>query len=149
MKLHDYESIKPWVSANRNWLIFVFAVAVLAFPSELFNFSLTIDEEIVAMGMDQRAWIGQGRWGQYLLSFLFSPNPVLPFTPVFLSLILSAIACTITIRIWSPQRSTVDYLIAPIFIACPTLYYVYQFNTLNYGIGFGGPFSNSCLPVRL
>lgn len=133
----DYDTISRWISDNQKWLIFVFAISLLAFPSELSTFNLTIDEEIAAVSHDQKGWITQGRWGQYLLSFIFTPNSIVPFVPIFLTLMLSAIACIITTRVWSQTPSKADFLIAPIFIACPTLYYVYQFNTLNYGIGFG------------
>jgi len=67
----------------------------------------------------------------------FPPNPIVPFTPLFLTLMSSALAFVFVANLLSSERTIRDYLSAPLFIACPTLYYIYNFNTINYGIGIG------------
>jgi hypothetical protein len=65
------------------------AVAVAAHGFELFNFNLTIDEEIHAFSSQAYTWIAQGRWGMFLLNALLIPHPIIPFVPLFVALVFT------------------------------------------------------------
>ena len=128
-----------WNRENKVWVCYLFVIILLSFTYELFNFTLSIDEENWALVTEagNSLWIAEGRWGMYFLSYLFPPNPIVPFTPLFICLIFSGISFTLVVRIFSEKRTVADFLAAPFFIACPTLYYIYQFNSLVHGIGIG------------
>lgn len=133
------EHWEEWFKSNRNWLGYLLVIALLAFPYELINFSFSVDEEyhsaIEVDGPDFIGWINQGRWGMHLVSYLFPPHPIVPFTPLLVALVFSALAFSVVTRTLSRTRTRGDYFSAPLFIACPTLYYIYHFNTISYGIG--------------
>lgn len=134
---HQYQ-VSCWLRKNKYWLAYLTIVAILFFSFPLFNFSLTIDEEVASLFTGPNiGWIEQGRWGMYLLSYLILPNSVMPFVPLFITVICSALSYAIITRILSFKRTFADYVAAPLFIACPTLFYLYCFNTINYGIGIG------------
>jgi len=137
---YSFERLINELKANRYWLCYLILIAVIGFAYELFNFSLTIDEELYA-GMKHASeavgWVQQGRWGMYLLSFLFPVNPIIPFVPMFLTLVFSALSFAIVVKIILPHVGLERYFAAPLFIVCPVLYYSYSFNTLNYGLGIG------------
>ncbi|MAX36743.1 MAG: hypothetical protein CME33_09285 [Gimesia sp.] len=129
-----------WVKKERYWLSYLFVLCFISFAYELFNFTLTIDEEFYAERSGSSAhhwWAKQGRWSMYLLSFLYPVNPIIPFAPLCLTLLCAALSFTLIVRVWSTERTVKDYIAAPLFMACPTLYYVYSFNSLNFGIGIG------------
>jgi len=68
--------VEIWLKNNRTWLGYLFVLSLLSFPYELFNFTLTIDEELHAgydLGGEEIQWVAQGRWSMYLLSYLFPP----------------------------------------------------------------------------
>lgn len=128
------------IKHNRYWLGYLGLISVIAFGYELFNFSLTIDEELYAVKTSTSQavdWVPEGRWSMYLLSFLFPVNSIIPFVPLLVTLYFSALSFAVVTRIFSAKRSLADYIAAPFFIACPVLYYSYSFNTLNYGLGIG------------
>ena len=131
------------IKGNRYLLSYLLIVAIIAFANELFNFSLTIDEELnTGISAENSAyrntiWVLQGRWGMYILTFLFPVNTTIPFAPLFITLIFSALSFAIVTKVFSVKRGGADFISAPLFLACPVLYYTYQFNTLNYGVGIG------------
>ena len=64
------------------------AVIFLSYGYEIFNFNLTIDEEIHAgHGGQWLTWIAQGRWGMGAINNLLVPNPVVPVTSLFVGLL--------------------------------------------------------------
>ncbi|QDU10963.1 glucosyltransferase domain-containing protein [Gimesia aquarii] len=129
-----------WIKKERYWLSYLLILCFTSFAYELFNFTLTVDEEFYAERSGpilNNEWVRQGRWSMYLLSYLYPINPIVPFAPLFFTLVCSALAFSIVVRLFSSNRTINDFWAAPLFIACPTLYYVYSFNTLNFGIGIG------------
>ncbi|WP_281760960.1 glucosyltransferase domain-containing protein [Pseudodesulfovibrio nedwellii] len=134
------DSSRQWFEANRSWFVYLLAVVLLSYTYELFNFTLTIDDEnwaSVRQAGSHKGWLQQARWGMHILSYMFNPNPVIPFSPLFLSLICMALSYTVVVRLLAVQRTNADYLCAPIFIACSTLYYSLSFSSLVHGIGIG------------
>lgn len=142
-------TLPAYLKEQRFLIGYLLLLAVLSFAYELFNFSLTLDEEVHAQYPSAfgRGWMGEGRWGMALLHFGLFHNPVFPFVPLFTGLVFSAAAYFVIIHLWSGQRTRADYFAAPFFISCPVLYYIYSFNTLSYGIGIG--FFSAALSVFL
>lgn len=144
------EKIKCDIKTNRYWLVYLVLISVIAFGYELFNFSLTIDEELYAVKTSTSqavGWVQEGRWSMYLLSYLFPVNSIIPFVPMLITLCFSALSFAIVTRVIGFKRGLNEYIAAPFFVACPVLYYSYSFNTLNYGIGIG--FFTGALSVLL
>lgn len=126
---------------NKFFLIYLISISVFSYGFELFNFVLSIDEEVYVYNSETNrwvanAWIGQSRWGMSLLSLLM-PDPIFPFTPFFLCLFSSALAFPLIVRIWSNDRCIAEYVAAPIALTFPSLYFLFSFNTLNFGVGIG------------
>ena len=73
---------------NVHVIYFLMFVTICAYGFELFNFNLTIDEEIHATRIAPAlAWITQGRWGTYVLNKFLLPYTVIPFVPLFTALL--------------------------------------------------------------
>ena len=137
---HMQIEIISWIKKERYWLSYLLILCLISFAYELFNFTLTVDEEFYAERSGSslhHGWVTQGRWSMYLLSYLYPINPIVPFAPLFFTLVCSALSFSIIVRLFSAERTIKDYVAAPFFIACPTLYYAYSFNSLNFGIGIG------------
>jgi len=73
----------------------------------------------------------------YILNSLLFPNPIIPFTPLFLTIIFSSLAYIVLINIYPVKNKLSAYIAAPLFIGHPVLYYSLHFSTLNYAIGIG------------
>jgi hypothetical protein len=112
-------------------------VAIAAYGFELFNFNLTIDEEIHAFSSQAHTWIGQGRWGMFLLNTLLIPYPIIPFVPLFVALVFHIAAVLILLRAWGVESKLQAAAVGCIAVSFPTMAYLYTFSTLNYGIGIG------------
>ena len=101
------ENAKKWIKDNRYWLGYLFVLSLLSFPYELFNFTLTIDEELHSMDRSvSMVWVTQQRWSMHILSYLFPPHAITPFTPLFLALMSSALAFVFVVNLFSSARST-------------------------------------------
>ena len=123
---------------NRNLFFYMLVIGCVLFSYELVNFSLTIDEELkIHQEIANQVWLKQGRWGMYLLSAMILPNPVIPTIPVLIAILFSALAYIVMMRVFQSQNTAAQYMAAPFFVGCPTLYYVYHFSTLSYGVGIG------------
>ncbi|QDT43048.1 hypothetical protein Pan241w_31450 [Gimesia alba] len=147
---HIQIEITTWIKKEHHWLSYLLVLCFASFAYELFNFTLSVDEEFYAERSSpllSDEWVRQGRWSMYLLSHLYPVNPIVPFAPLFFTLVCSALAFSLVVRLFSSNRTINDFWAAPLFIACPTLYYVYSFNTLNFGIGIG--FLASALAIYL
>jgi len=123
---------------NQNLFLYILVIGCVLFSYELVNFSLTIDEEIhIRLESAEVTWLKQGRWGMYLLSAMILPNPVIPTIPILIAILFSALAYIVIMRVFQSKNITAQYMAAPFFVGCPTLYYVYHFSTLSYGVGIG------------
>jgi hypothetical protein len=127
-----------YLEENKYVIIFISLAALCAYGFELFNFNLTIDEEVAAnLSGPNLAWISQGRWGMYLLNKFFLPFTVIPFVPLFLALIFHLGAILIILTGLEINGKFEKIIIGSIGIAYPGIAYAYTFSTLNYGIGIG------------
>jgi hypothetical protein len=73
------------LTSNKNLLIYLFTIGLLAYGADIFNFSLNIDSENHAYEFGAKGgWIAQGRWGMYFLSAVLLPDSVMPFMPILM-----------------------------------------------------------------
>lgn len=131
-----WTKIVSYAHANSTFLLFALGVILCSYSYELFNQTLSIDDEILIWSaVPSQAWIRQGRWGMYLISCIFI-NPCIPFATLFLTLLLNAIAFLIVFR-YFVKSNQCYYLLFPLFIAMPVSYFAYTFNSLLPGLGVG------------
>lgn len=112
------------------------AVVFLSYGYEIFNFNLTIDEEIHAINSGKwNEWITQGRWGMALLNYVLLPNPITPVVSMFLGVIGTVLGLMFFIKD-SFKISRQDVIgITALAITTPTLAFTFTFSTLAYGAG--------------
>jgi hypothetical protein len=128
----------------RNTLLAAVAVAVagvlLFHGYEIFNFTLSIDEEINLAGEDFFANIQQGRWGQALRILLLLPDTTAPIVSVGVGLALYGGAFVLLIR----QLGILNWgslaVAAPLFFGFPTLVQSIAFADLALALGIGALF---------
>ena len=130
------ERLHGFAVANKGLLIYLAAVAVVAFGYDLVTFSLRTDSELHALyAGPKRAWIGQGRWAMYYLNVALMPDAVMPFVPMLVGLLGLACGVLFFFLSLSQERTLSDYLAAPVVIGCPLLAFGFYFTTLSYGLG--------------
>jgi hypothetical protein len=114
------------------------AAAILLFHGyELFNFTLSIDEELNLAGEDIYVNIQQGRWGQALRILLLMPDTTAPIASIGTGFALYAgafvlLARHLNIRHWGSLA-----VAAPLFFGFPTLIQSIAFADLALGLGLG------------
>ena len=124
----------------RSDVIFYFVLAAVIFLSygyEIFNFNLTIDEEIHAGHSGKWSeWISQGRWGMALLNFFVVQNTVTPVVSIFLGLTGLVIGMVLLLKNTFEINQAGILSITALGITTPTLPFTLTFSTLAYGVGF-------------
>ena len=129
---------KNYVIENRYIIFFSFLIAILSFGYELFNFTLSIDEEIDSFrsAQDSYVYIFVGRWGLYFLNQLVAPHSTMPYFPTLIALFGITLSSVLFL---SSQKDnlTAKLVFAIIFISSPIHSYYLAFNTsgLYYSIG--------------
>ena len=84
--------ILSYLQKNLSVILLLVVIALAAYGFELFNFTLTIDEEYASLFTGLEDWkLSIGRWGNYLLGALI-PMAIIPFVPLSLALIFQIIA---------------------------------------------------------
>jgi hypothetical protein len=128
--------VQRFARANKGLIAYLVIVAVVAFGYDLAGFSLKTDAELHAVDPGAKlTWIQQGRWAMYLLNTSLLPDPVMPVVPVMVALLGLACGVLFFLLSLSEQRTSSDYLAAPLVLVCPLLAYSFYFTTLNYGLG--------------
>ncbi|MFA0056412.1 glucosyltransferase domain-containing protein [Vibrio echinoideorum] len=118
--------------------ILPFLLCLIYFGWEIFNFNLSIDEELHSFGMGGwQAWLKQGRWGMSLLVFLLPEHfSVVPFLPTFTFSLLTSVALIRLVNIL--KLSDVQKLLFIVsFLSTPIWAHIVQFGTLSWGVGIG------------
>lgn len=116
----------------------LFAATIAVYGFELFNFNLTIDEEIYAFYNGPAIeWIEQGRWGMYALNRFLLPYTVVPVVPLLLALIFHLLSILLMLDAWNVKSKFDRVVLGILGISFPTTAYAYTFSTINYGVGFG------------
>lgn len=135
-RITGFEQLVRVLNSNKNLLTYLLAIGVLAYASDIFNFSLNIDSENHAYDFGAKGgWAMQGRWGMYLLSLLLLPDAVMPVIPILIAVVGAVVGAIFLMHVLSPTRSVMDYVAAPFAIACPVIYFAFYFTTLGYGVG--------------
>jgi len=109
---------------------------------EMASFPFSIDEELAAVRTNAAIWVGQGRWGAYLIEAFVLPQPIIPFVPVAIfgaGGILAYILLLDAARADAGPLRPLDYLLFTLFIGYPTWYFIVEFysNLAAVGIGLG------------
>lgn len=113
-------------------------VVLMSYGYELFNFHLTIDEEMHGSQAGMwHAWIAQGRWGMALSNYILIPNPVVPVVSTFIGVLgLTLGVASILNSAFELDRVGLTAITA-IAVTIPTLAFSLTFSTIAYGIGVG------------
>jgi hypothetical protein len=115
----------------------VAGVLLLLYGYEIFNFSLSIDEELHATGMSTwLTWIEQGRW---TMGFLTYALPRIGSLPVISTVIFCAglgTSAVVLARMFF-IRETAQFMFAAFLVCSPIWAHVAEFNTLSWGVGVG------------
>jgi hypothetical protein len=128
--------VAQYMRDNAFLIIFASLVASAAFGYELFNFTLSIDEEIKSFDSGGLEWIRQGRWGTYLLLRLFMPESLIPFFPTLVSLFFLICGSFILFFIIDGDKiSKMIFLL--LFLTFPSTAFFLEFNTFNFAVSAG------------
>ena len=130
-------SLSEYLKENIFTIIVIAFVTLAAYGFEIFNFNITIDEEIQAFHFAPLEWLAQGRWGMYLLNKYLLPYTVIPFVSLFIGLLFHMVAILLLLKCWRVNSKIEQIVIGAICITFPTLAYDYTFSTFAYGIGIG------------
>jgi hypothetical protein len=131
-KIHNY------LIRNRTIIIYSFLFAVIAYGYELFNFSLSIDEEgyLFKNATEEMHWIRLGRWGTYLINIALFPHSLLPFLPTLISICCIAFASVLFVNSEEGDLQS-KIIFSLIFISYPLHSYYIAFSTLSASLGIG------------
>lgn len=124
------EEILSFLQKNKFIIIFSFLVAFFTYGYELFNFSLSIDEEIDSFrkASDANAYIFVGRWGLYFLNLFFQPTSVLPYFPTIIALVCLSLSSVIFVT-QTPGKLSSKLVFSILYISNPIHSYYLAFNT--------------------
>ncbi len=132
------EKIHAYFHGNRHVFIWTFMLAVIAYGYELFNFSLSPDEELNSFikAADATVYPEVGRWGIYFLRQLLSADSVLPYFPFLIAILCLAASAAVFITQFR-MNLYAKLIFAIVFVTHPIHTYYLGFNTSNmyYTIG--------------
>ncbi len=130
LTIADPKVLTKWVQDNRYLVIYSILIAVVAYGYELFNFTLSIDEEIAMFG-NREMWINYikiGRWGTFLLNQLFFSYSLLPYLPFLIGIF--CLAMSAVFLTWHTGGNLLSKLVlSTVFITTPVHAYYLTFNT--------------------
>ena len=116
---------------------FIAILLLLLYGYEIFDFSLSIDEELYAQFPDTWTWwIPQGRWAMGLLSRVFPPVASVPVLAPAMFCTGLGVSAYLLARLLFRTPAT-QWAFAGMFVSSPIWPHVVEFNTLSWGIGIG------------
>ncbi len=134
----DSPSAIRFIPSRKDLIIAFIIISIAAYGFELFNFNLTIDEELYAIGaMPPINWLREGQWGMYLLQSFVLPNPIVPIVPLGLALIFHILSILLLLDAWGVKSFWIQLLAGPLILVYPGWAYVYVFSSLSYVVGIG------------
>jgi hypothetical protein len=137
--MNDFTTkINNYLNNNRTIIIYSLLFAVIAYGYELFNFSLSIDEEgyLFKSAINEMHWIRLGRWGTYLINLILFPHSLLPFLPTLISVFCIALASVLFVNSEKGDLQS-KIVFSLIFISYPLHSYYIAFSTLSASLGIG------------
>ncbi len=139
MQLQIYlDKLLEYFEREKYFLCFCLATTIIAFGFEIFNISISIDEEVASV-VDQpmKVWLSMDRWGMYLLNAVFHPGPPLPFFHFSMGLFANLVAFLIVTHIWDFSSPCVKFIVAIPALSYPSLSFTLTFNQSQYGYFVG------------
>lgn len=130
--------LKEYYSKNSMLIVASLLLAMIAYGYELFNFTLSIDDELYSFrqASETTEYILLGRWGIYFLNFLLSPQSLLPYFPTLITIVCLAVASFLFVN--SEKASTSAKLVFSIlFITHPAHAHYMAFNIISLYVGLG------------
>ena len=129
-----WNGIVSYFHFNRIFLLFALVVILCSFSYELFNQTLSIDDELwIWAAVPNHDWIRQGRWGMFLVNCIFV-NPCIPFFSLFTTLLFHAVAFLVIVG-GLAEQTRCRFLLFPLFATASIFYFAYTFNSLLPGLG--------------
>ncbi len=119
-------------------MLFSMIVAWSIYGTEIWNFSVSIDEEVQSFDSNNwLTWISQGRWGMGVLTYI-SPDGLatMPYLPTLLFAIGLAISAVMFSKIFTHNRESAIVFIG-VFVSSPIWLHIGEFNTLSWGFSIG------------
>ena len=130
-------------------MLFTGGLLLLLYGYEIFNFSLSIDEEVFG-DKNQWAWMvtGHGRWGTAVLTRVFPPIGNIPMISTILFCVGLGISAYVLARIFFRQPAA-QYAFAGMFVAYPVWPHLAEFSISAWCIGVGCILLTLCLLLFL
>jgi hypothetical protein len=124
--------LKEYIVRNKTIIIYSFIIAIICYGYELFNFTLSIDEEAYSFlrASNIKNRISDGRFGIYFLNLFLSPESVLPYFPTLISIICIALTAILFINNEKGDLQS-KIVFSTIFISFPQHSYYLAFNICN------------------
>ncbi|HKO43127.1 MAG TPA: glucosyltransferase domain-containing protein [Pyrinomonadaceae bacterium] len=130
-------------------LAFTGGLLLLLYGYEIFNFTLSIDEEVFLNRNDwARMVVGHGRWGTALLTRIFPPFGNIPMISTILFCVGVGFSAYVLARIFS-RKHAAQYAFAGIFVAYPIWPHIAEFNISAWCVGIGCVLLTFCLLLFL
>ena len=104
---------------------------------EIFNFTLSIDEETNLGGEPYFDYLQHGRWGLALRTWLFMPDTTVPITAIGTGLALYGAAFVLLVRHYRIGTWGAVAVAAPLFFGFPVLIYLIAFSHVAFSLGVG------------
>jgi hypothetical protein len=135
-------AINDYLRKNKAIIIYSIVMAVICYGYELFNFSLSIDEEgyLFQKAINDMHWIELGRWGTYLINLLLFPYSLIPFLPTLISIACISSASVLFVNSEKGDLQS-KIIFSLLFISYPLHSYYIAFSTLSASLGIGIVFS--------
>jgi hypothetical protein len=116
--------------------LFTVCLLLLLYGYEIFNFSLSIDEEAYLPDHSLRGWIEQGRWAIGFLAYVFPPLGSVPVLSTGIFCAGLGVSACILARVLF-RSNTAQWTFAGLFVSSPLWPHIAEFNPLSWGVGIG------------
>jgi hypothetical protein len=116
--------------------LFTVCLLLLLYGYEIFNFSLSIDEEVHSRELALAGGITQGRWAIGGLARVFPPLGNMPMLSTVLFCGGLGLTACILARVLF-RRHAAQWAFAGIFVSSPLWPHIAEFNTISWGFGIG------------
>jgi Glucosyl transferase GtrII len=104
---------------------------------QIFNFPLSVDEELNLGGENVETYLQHGRWGLALRTWLLMPDTTVPIAATATGLALYGAAFVLLIRHYRIQHWVSVAVAAPMFFGFPVLLYGIAFANIALTLGLG------------
>ncbi|MGE0281527.1 MAG: glucosyltransferase domain-containing protein [Rhizobiaceae bacterium] len=137
-------SIEMSARPNSERLAAIFGILMLIFCFcyffELASFPFSLDEEWAALRKDPTVWIGQGRWGSFLIEKYILPQAAIPVVPQLMFGLGCAASFLMVLRALGRDifnLSVADYASFVFFCAFPAWFFIVEFSSNIGSVGLG------------